>query len=125
MSSLARTERSFVGLLTRSRQPPTHPAQERVAQLVEHLTFNQVVLGSSPSALTNKIKDLLLNFGPVATQETARVATWVAKEGDSIESPLVCWIRRRFSHCGARANASVGASESAHCASVGARTGEM
>ena len=58
MSSLARTERSFVGLLTRSRQPPTHPAQERVAQLVEHLTFNQVVLGSSPSALTNESKDL-------------------------------------------------------------------
>jgi hypothetical protein len=26
---------------------------ERVAQMVEHLTFNQVVLGSSPSALTN------------------------------------------------------------------------
>ena len=58
MSGLARTERSIVGLLTRSRQPPTHPAQERVAQLVEHLTFNQVVLGSSPSALTNNIKGL-------------------------------------------------------------------
>src|SRR4051812_5771081 len=28
------------------------PRSERVAQLVEHLTFNQVVLGSSPSALT-------------------------------------------------------------------------
>ena len=25
---------------------------ERVAQLVEHLTFNQVVMGSSPIALT-------------------------------------------------------------------------
>ena|SRR5665647_2621588 len=30
----------------------------RVAQLVEHLTFNQVVPGSSPGALTNKINDL-------------------------------------------------------------------
>src|SRR5215813_3125260 len=39
-------------LLTRPVGAPTHPAQERVAQLVEHLTFNQVVLGSSPSALT-------------------------------------------------------------------------
>jgi hypothetical protein len=26
---------------------------ERVAQMVEHLTFNQVVVGSSPTALTN------------------------------------------------------------------------
>ena len=31
---------------------------EPVAQVVEHLTFNQVVLGSSPSGLTNKIKRL-------------------------------------------------------------------
>ena len=29
---------------------------ERVAQSVEHLTFNQRVMGSSPIALTNKIK---------------------------------------------------------------------
>jgi hypothetical protein len=28
------------------------PASERVAQLVEHVTFNHGVLGSSPSALT-------------------------------------------------------------------------
>ena len=34
------------------------PQRERVAQSVEHLTFNQGVLGSSPSALTNKIKGL-------------------------------------------------------------------
>ena len=32
---------------------------ERVAQPVEHLTFNQEVLGSSPSALTNKINALV------------------------------------------------------------------
>jgi hypothetical protein len=31
---------------------------EPVAQMVEHLTFNQVVLGSSPSGLTNEIKAL-------------------------------------------------------------------
>ena len=30
----------------------THAPQEPVAQVVEHLTFNQVVLGSSPSGLT-------------------------------------------------------------------------
>ncbi len=28
------------------------PLEERVAQLVEHLTFNQRVMGSSPIALT-------------------------------------------------------------------------
>ena len=32
---------------------------EPVAQMVEHLTFNQVVLGSSPSGLTNHINDLM------------------------------------------------------------------
>src|SRR5216684_8836090 len=31
---------------------PYTPPQERVAQVVEHLTFNQVVVGSSPTALT-------------------------------------------------------------------------
>ena len=31
------------------QQPPS----ERVAQLVEHLTFNQEVMGSNPIALTN------------------------------------------------------------------------
>jgi hypothetical protein len=32
---------------------------ERVAQSVEHLTFNQGVPGSSPGALTNEIKKLV------------------------------------------------------------------
>lgn len=42
-----------------------HPkANECVAQLVEHLTFNQVALGSNPSTLTNKIKDLQNGVGP-------------------------------------------------------------
>lgn len=35
---------------------PTTLLKERVAQLVEHLTFNQEVMGSNPIALTNKIK---------------------------------------------------------------------
>ena len=34
------------------------PARERVAQLVEHLTFNQGVMGSSPIALTKVFKGL-------------------------------------------------------------------
>jgi hypothetical protein len=36
--------------------PPT--PWERVAQSVEHLTFNQRVMGSNPIALTNLIKNL-------------------------------------------------------------------
>jgi hypothetical protein len=33
-------------------------ARERVAQLVEHMTFNHGVPGSSPGALTNPFNDL-------------------------------------------------------------------
>jgi hypothetical protein len=45
------------GALLTPPQPARKPRPgERVAQMVEHLTFNQVVLGSSPSALTSKIK---------------------------------------------------------------------
>jgi hypothetical protein len=33
---------------------PTTLLKERVAQLVEHLTFNQEVMGSNPIALTNE-----------------------------------------------------------------------
>ena len=33
-------------------------AVEPLAQLVEHLTFNQVVVGSIPARLTNKYKEL-------------------------------------------------------------------
>ena len=39
-------------LLTGLRLISTHAPYEPVAQVVEHLTFNQVVLGSSPSRLT-------------------------------------------------------------------------
>src|SRR5215471_5742204 len=46
-------------LLTRPSRAPTPSTREPVAQMVEHLTFNQVVLGSSPSGLTNKTKHLV------------------------------------------------------------------
>ena len=39
-------------LLTRTQPPPTQRGSERVAQAVEHVTFNHGVEGSSPSALT-------------------------------------------------------------------------
>jgi hypothetical protein len=44
--------RDSVWLLTCLGAPHTHRRAEPVAQMVEHLTFNQVVLGSSPSGLT-------------------------------------------------------------------------
>jgi hypothetical protein len=37
---------------------PTTLLEERVAQLVEHLTFNQEVMGSNPIALTNETNRL-------------------------------------------------------------------
>ena len=46
-------DRPRVRLYTRTYEP--------VAQVVEHLTFNQVVVGSSPTGLTNKIKQLVEN----------------------------------------------------------------
>ena len=42
-------------LLTRRGPPPTQRASERVAQAVEHVTFNHGVVGSSPTALTMSI----------------------------------------------------------------------
>jgi hypothetical protein len=38
---------------------PTTLVKERVAQLVEHLTFNQEVMGSNPIALTNETWGLI------------------------------------------------------------------
>src|SRR6195256_1882153 len=65
-------------LLTRRGPPRTHPTHERVAQFVEHLTFNQVVPGSSPGALTMKTRGFL-NFAPLlATHRRPWVAAWVA-----------------------------------------------
>jgi hypothetical protein len=46
----------FVDLVARAAHMVA--SRERVAQPVEHLTFNQRVLGSSPSALTNLFKRL-------------------------------------------------------------------
>ncbi len=42
--------------MTLPRATATSPASERVAQSVEHLTFNQRVPGSSPGALTTENK---------------------------------------------------------------------
>jgi hypothetical protein len=54
----------FSHLLTRrvGAATPITLLKERVAQLVEHLTFNQEVMGSNPIALTNKIKDLFMEL---------------------------------------------------------------
>ena len=41
----------------RGRYPVSEPSWERVAQSVEHVTFNHGVLGSSPSALTKNFVD--------------------------------------------------------------------
>ena len=41
---------------------------ERVAQAVEHVTFNHGVEGSSPSALTNNIKQLYSIFRKFVSQ---------------------------------------------------------
>ena len=40
------------------RAPYTAALSERVAQMVEHVTFNHGVLGSIPSALTKEINNL-------------------------------------------------------------------
>jgi hypothetical protein len=39
-----------------------HAFRERVAQSVEHLTFNQEVAGSIPAALTKEINRLIVQF---------------------------------------------------------------
>jgi hypothetical protein len=61
------------------------PLSERVAQSVEHLTFNQGVLGSSPSALTNRNK--------MSLQEG-----WLGRRGEAPELPFE---KRSESNCGA------------------------
>src|SRR4051812_27556637 len=52
--------RGVPALLTRTRRTPTQRGSERVAQAVEHVTFNHGVVGSSPTALTMLINDLYL-----------------------------------------------------------------
>jgi hypothetical protein len=49
---------------------------ERVAQLVEHLTFNQEVMGSNPIALTNK---LIVKPGDIGNR--TYLQTWVTTSG--------------------------------------------
>ena len=51
-------EDNHTPLLTPQNGPPTHRPGGRVAQLVEHLTFNQVVPGSIPGRLTKPSKAL-------------------------------------------------------------------
>src|SRR5215210_6455507 len=62
--------------------PPPSPylpsTSERVAQPVEHLTFNQEVLGSSPSALTNEFNDLCRFARSVASQQHGLGSIWEA-----------------------------------------------
>jgi hypothetical protein len=58
-------------------------AGERVAQLVEHLTFNQRVSGSNPDALTIKINRLSCSVRGAASQKTGLGSTWEAKAGIS------------------------------------------
>src|SRR2546430_16523189 len=60
-------------LLTRCLDAAT-PAtllEERVAQLVEHLTFNQEVMGSNPIALTNKAININMLKGTTALADRA------------------------------------------------------
>ena len=63
-------EDNHTPLLTPQNGAPTHRPGGRVAQLVEHLTFNQVVLGSSPSALTKEIKGFSLVLPFLASQKS-------------------------------------------------------
>ncbi len=48
----ARSRRSHRGLYSAKVAKPLRSRWERVAQLVEHVTFNHGVMGSSPIALT-------------------------------------------------------------------------
>ena len=64
------------------------PARERVAQLVEHLTFNQGVMGSSPIALTNPANVLggILNIGVVGNK---KYTAGIPAQGTSPASPTI------------------------------------
>jgi hypothetical protein len=75
-------------LLTGHGRTSTHARSERVAQLVEHLTFNQVVAGSSPAALTKQNQELTPEIAKLAGLESFacfhRGATAMADEPDSL-----------------------------------------
>lgn len=51
-----------------------HTLRERVAQPVEHLTFNQGVMGSNPIALTREIKGLASIFAVIITRQACSVS---------------------------------------------------
>jgi hypothetical protein len=65
-------------LLTRPARASTPAPGEPVAQMVEHLTFNQVVDGSIPSGLTNIIRYLIYGLAPIASQKLALGSVWEA-----------------------------------------------
>jgi putative SOS response-associated peptidase YedK len=73
-------------LLTSTRLHPTQRPSERVAQMVEHVTFNHGVLGSIPSALTKKINTLNHNSATRFPKDdrplTAFAGTWTTFNGD-------------------------------------------
>ena len=84
-------------------------AHEPVAQSVEHVTFNHGVLGSSPSRLTNKIKDLarkwVLNDGSGKQQVSRKPAGafWGLAMPLGPTGPENAWARRAAAKRGAGA----------------------
>jgi hypothetical protein len=68
---------------------------ERVAQLVEHLTFNQRVPGSNPGALTIEINMLARSLRGAASQKTRLGSTWEATAG---VFPVLVQSARRLQH---------------------------
>src|SRR5262252_4503981 len=65
-----------VGPIIKVDVPDHAPRLGRIAQLVEQLTLNQRVQGSSPCAPTNKIKYLLAFWARIASQKTALDNAW-------------------------------------------------
>ena len=68
-----------------------HPEKQLdlVAQLVEHITFNDGVLGSSPSQVTKKVKHFMFDFFNLWPRgEIGRLATlrWWCRKTCQFES---------------------------------------
>jgi hypothetical protein len=68
--------------------PYTAALSERVAQMVEHVTFNHGVLGSIPSALTNKIKCLQRNCRKYSQVLCLRCVCKSIADGMALGAPL-------------------------------------
>jgi hypothetical protein len=99
----------IVALLTRKGPPPTQRAEhepgcpgimpppssgERVAQTVEHVTFNHGVLGSIPSALTKQNQSLRSDGYPKISglnhpEHTLSTHRTVGRHGAGSRRPLV------------------------------------